>query len=196
MQQNFSLQHLDLQPEKNLLILSGRVKVGDFGLVKDIQDAAVWLVSRLDARLRRGPRGLHRPPQPAQRPVHLGHCLPGNAHRHFALLGTQSRPLATRHQCRPRLAPLPPEDRPIIARALAKPGRTLSVVPRSDPSVRKRPRIRQGGWPCLLAVVGIPGSAGGHQFGKGQRHCIAQAAPAREEATRERRQSPGRQRPV
>ncbi len=43
MQEVFSLQHLDIKPE-NLLILGGRVKVADFGLVKDIQDPSVSLV--------------------------------------------------------------------------------------------------------------------------------------------------------
>src|SRR5208282_4558537 len=46
MRETFSLQHLDIKPE-NLLILSGRVKVADFGLVKDIQDATVSLVGGL-----------------------------------------------------------------------------------------------------------------------------------------------------
>ena len=45
MRQSFSLQHLDIKPE-NLLILSGRVKVADFGLVKDVEDTASrWLAA-------------------------------------------------------------------------------------------------------------------------------------------------------
>ena len=37
--QQHCLQHLDVKPE-NLLLVGGRVKVADFGLVKDLQDVA------------------------------------------------------------------------------------------------------------------------------------------------------------
>ena len=38
------LQHLDIKPE-NLLMVSGHVKVADFGLIKDLQDASQSLMS-------------------------------------------------------------------------------------------------------------------------------------------------------
>lgn len=43
MSSTHSLQHLDIKPE-NLLILSGRVKVADFGLVKDVRQSQASLV--------------------------------------------------------------------------------------------------------------------------------------------------------
>ncbi len=41
-----SLQHLDVKPE-NLLLVSGHIKVGDFGLLKELRDTGASLVSGL-----------------------------------------------------------------------------------------------------------------------------------------------------
>ena len=46
MSEEHSLQHLDIKPE-NLLLLAGRVKVADFGLVKDIHDATASMMGGL-----------------------------------------------------------------------------------------------------------------------------------------------------
>ena len=119
MRQAFSLQHLDIKPE-NLLILSGRVKVADFGLVKDIQDTSVSLVGGLT-------------PVYAAPEVFAGHPSLHSDQYSLAIVfqelltgvlpfsGKNSAQLVTQHQrSSPRLTPLPPDDRPIIARALAR----------------------------------------------------------------------------
>ena len=87
MRQTFSLQHLDIKPE-NLLILSGRVKVADFGLVKDIQDVTVSLVGGLTP-IYAAPEVFAGPPEPAQRSVQPGDRLPGTAHRRLAVFRTR-----------------------------------------------------------------------------------------------------------
>ena len=46
MSERHSLQHLDIKPE-NLLILAGRIKVADFGLVKEVRDKSMSLMGGL-----------------------------------------------------------------------------------------------------------------------------------------------------
>ncbi len=119
MQRSFSLQHLDIKPE-NLLILSGRVKVADFGLVKDVEDTSVSLVGGLTPvyaapEVFSGHPSLHSD-QYSLAIVYqelLTGVLPFSGRNHAQLISQHQR-------SSPRLAPLPPDDRPIIARALSK----------------------------------------------------------------------------
>ncbi len=119
MRQSFSLQHLDIKPE-NLLILSGRVKVADFGLVKDVEDTSVSLVGGLTPvyaapEVFSGHPSLHSD-QYSLAIVYqelLTGVLPFSGRNHAQLISQHQR-------SSPRLAPLPPDDRPIIARALSK----------------------------------------------------------------------------
>jgi serine/threonine protein kinase len=117
------LQHLDVKPH-NLFLVSNHVKVADFGLVDRLTD-----VEKSQPTLRQGGiTPLYASPE----------LLRGTVSRHCdqyslaivyqqLLTGTvpfwcqQPYQLMMLHQtAKPHLTPLPPEDRPIVARALAK----------------------------------------------------------------------------
>lgn len=119
MNEEHSLQHLDIKPE-NLLMLAGRVKVADFGLVKDIHDATASLMGGLTP--------LYAPPEvfdgrPSRRSdqyslaIVYQEMLTGE----LPFPGTTAMQLARQHlHARPRVSSLPPHDQDIIQRALSK----------------------------------------------------------------------------
>jgi len=119
-----NLQHLDVKPE-NLLMVSGHVKVADFGLIKDLQNASQSLMSGMT---------------PAYAAPELFDGRPGVKSDQYSLAivyqemltgirpfpGSTPAQLAAQHMHgKPNLRPLPKGDQPVIAKALSK-----------DPNVR------------------------------------------------------------
>lgn len=115
----YQLQHLDIKPG-NLLIIGGHVKVADFGLLKDLREAECSIVGGLT---------------PVYAPPELFDGRPSMHSDQYSLavmyqeLLTGTRPfhgrtiaqLATQHvHGAPNIEPLPPRDRPVVARALEK----------------------------------------------------------------------------
>ncbi|QDV67020.1 Tubulin-like protein [Rosistilla carotiformis] len=115
----FQLQHLDVKPG-NLLIVGGHVKVGDFGLLKDLGDVECSMVGGLTP-IYAAPEVFdgrpHHNSDQYSLAVMYQELLTG--HRPFA--GRTIAQLATQHvHSAPNLESLPPADRPVIARALEK----------------------------------------------------------------------------
>ena len=119
LRERYGLQHLDVKPA-NLLVLSGHIKVADFGLVKDLRDADCSIIGGLT-------------PTYAAPEVFDGrpsiHSDQYSLAIVFQELLTGQRPfngrtiaqLATQHvHSAPNLESLPFVDRPVIARALEK----------------------------------------------------------------------------
>jgi hypothetical protein len=115
----YQLQHLDIKPQ-NLFLVYNHVKVADFGLVKDLEGMRTQMTSGLTAG--------YAPPETFEGLVSR-YCDQYSLAIVFQELltgrppfaGSNPRQLMMQHlTAEPNLEPLPPADRPAIARALAK----------------------------------------------------------------------------
>lgn len=120
MGQRHALQHLDVKPE-NLLLLSGHVKVADFGLVKGLQTGATMsLVSGLTP-IYAAPEVFDDQPTSNSDQYSLAIVYQEMLTGVLPFPGRTPAQLAAQHiSGRPRLEKLPSSDREIIARALSK----------------------------------------------------------------------------
>ena len=119
MSEKFSLQHLDIKPE-NLLIVGGRVKVADFGLVKDIHDVSVSLMGGLTP-LYAPPEVYDSRPSRHSDQYSLAIVYQEMLTGQLPFPGRTPAQLAAQHiSGKPRLSTLSPSDRRVIAKALAK----------------------------------------------------------------------------
>ncbi|MEZ6134765.1 MAG: protein kinase [Pirellulaceae bacterium] len=117
--QKHALQHLDVKPG-NLLIIADRVKVADFGLIKDLHDQNQSLVSGLTPSYSAPEifdgRPDYRSDQYSLAIVYM-EMLTGQ----LPFDGRTTGELARQHiNQAPDLEALPPADRPVVGRALSK----------------------------------------------------------------------------
>ena len=115
----YSLQHLDIKPE-NLLVVGNRLKLGDFGLIKNIYERGASLVSGLTPTYAPPELFEGKPTRQSDQyslAIVYQHMLTGE----LPFEGATPAQLAREHLAGvPRLSMLMKSERPIIARALAK----------------------------------------------------------------------------
>ncbi len=117
--QKHSLQHLDVKPG-NLLIVADRIKVADFGLVKDLQDTNQSLVGGLTPTYS-APEVFDGRPDFRSDQYSLAIVFMEMLTGQLPFKGISPGDLARQHlNHSPNLEPLPPADRVIIGRALEK----------------------------------------------------------------------------
>jgi serine/threonine protein kinase len=118
--QRHSLLHLDIKPE-NLLILGEHIKVADFGLVKEMASRTQnSLVSGMTPTYA-SPEMFDDDPSAQSDQYSLAIVYQEMLQGTLPFPGRTAAQLAKQHtQSEPQLMSLPPEERPIVARALAK----------------------------------------------------------------------------
>ncbi|MEX0642833.1 MAG: tubulin-like doman-containing protein [Pirellulales bacterium] len=119
MGQAHMLQHLDIKPE-NMLLLAGRVKVADFGLVKDVRQSQASLVGGLTP-LYAAPEVFRGMPCTHSDQYSLGILYQEMLTGTLPFAGSSAAELTLQHlNDEPNLSALSPVDRYVVSRALAK----------------------------------------------------------------------------
>jgi len=114
-----SLQHLDVKPE-NLLITGNHAKVADFGLVKSIQDVTASMMAGLTP-LYASPEVFNDQPSRQSDQYSLAIVYQEMLTGTLPFPGRNLAQLTAQHlNSPPRLNTLPPRDRDILSKALAK----------------------------------------------------------------------------
>jgi serine/threonine protein kinase len=117
--QKHELQHLDVKPA-NLLLVANRVKVADFGLIKDVQNKSMSLMSGMTPTYASPEMFDGRPGRMSDQyslAIVYQEMLTGSLPFH----GRTTAQLATEHlQKAPDLDSLPVTERPVVAKALSK----------------------------------------------------------------------------
>lgn len=117
--QKHDLQHLDVKPG-NLLLMADRIKVADFGLIKDLHDPNVSIVSGLTPS-HAAPELFDGRPDRLSDLYSLAIVYQEMLTGKLPFDGKTPGELARQHLHQaPNLEPLPPADRRVVARALAK----------------------------------------------------------------------------